>query len=304
MVKNFVKGRVSIVTPVYNGETFLSRFLESIRIQTYRNLELILVDDGSSDQTVMVARHWKERLEKEVISMRIVEAPHRNASSAMGYGLPFVSGEYLCWPDSDDVLKETSIEERVEFLEKHPEYHCVRSLSWYFDPESGERTAADEKRGDSKKEDLFWDILEGRTYVCCGCYMLRSQDFFEIYPDGRIPVYPVGQNFQMLLPFMYRYKCPTIEKELYGAMEAVVGWNTFYEPNGKRIITGVSRDWNVYHGGYALFCWDCYFSALLAAPFSKEVAISFNCIWFKWNTTPMIPDTNPITKNWEAISGI
>lgn len=40
--------------------------------------------------------------------------------------------------------------------------------------------------------------------------------FFEIYPDGRIPVYPVGQNFQMLLPFMYRYKCPTIEKELYG----------------------------------------------------------------------------------------
>ena len=65
MVKNFVKGRVSIVTPVYNGETFLSRFLESIRIQTYRNLELILVDDGSSDQTVMVARHWKERLEKE-----------------------------------------------------------------------------------------------------------------------------------------------------------------------------------------------------------------------------------------------
>lgn len=216
MVKNFVKGRVSIVTPVYNGETFLSRFLESIRIQTYRNLELILVDDGSSDQTVMVARHWKERLEKEGISMRIVEAPHRNASSAMGYGLPFVSGEYLCWPDSDDVLKETSIEERVEFLERHPEYHCVRSLSWYFDPESGERTAADEKRGDLKKEDLFWDILEGRTYVCCGCYMLRSRDFFEIYPDGRIPVYPVGQNFQMLLPFMYRYKCPTIEKELYG----------------------------------------------------------------------------------------
>ena len=52
--------------------------------------------------------------------------------------------------------------------------------------------------------------------MCCGCYMLRSRDFFEIYPDGRIPVYPVGQNFQMLLPFMYRHKCPTLEKELYG----------------------------------------------------------------------------------------
>lgn len=47
--------------------------------------------------------------------------------------------------------------------------------------------------------------------ICC-----VPEIFFEIYPDGRIPVYPVGQNFQMLLPFMYRYKCPTIEKELYG----------------------------------------------------------------------------------------
>lgn len=216
MDKNFAKGRVSVVTPVYNGESFLPGFLESVRTQTYRNLELILVDDGSSDQTVTVAGYWKERLEKEGISMRIVEAPHRNASSAMGYGLPLVTGEYLCWPDSDDVLKETSIEERVAFLEEHPEYHCVRSLSWYFDPESGERTMADEKRGNLKKEDLFWDILEGRTFVCCGCYMLRSRDFFEIYPDGRIPVYPVGQNFQMLLPFMYRHKCPTLEKELYG----------------------------------------------------------------------------------------
>ena len=212
MDKKFIKGRVSVVTPVYNGEMFLSRLLDSIRTQTYRNLELILVDDGSSDQTVMVARHWKERLEKEGISMRIVEAPHRNASSAMGYGLPFVSGEYLCWPDSDDVLKETSIEERVVFLEKHPEYHSVRSLSWYFISESGEKTTADEKRGDLKKEELFWDILEGKTFVCCGCYMLRSRDFFEIYPDGRIPVYQVGQNFQMLLPFMYRYKYKDFRK--------------------------------------------------------------------------------------------
>ena len=216
MDKNFIKGRVSIVTPVYNGESFLSRLLESIRIQTYRDLELILVDDGSSDQTVMVAKYWQERLKKEGIPMRIVEAPHRNASSAMGYGLPFVSGEYLCWPDSDDVLKETSIEERVEFLDRHPEYHCVRSLSWYFDPESGERTMADEKRGNLKKEDLFWDILEGRTFVCCGCYMLKSEDFFAIYPKGKIPVYNVGQNFQMLLPFLYHHLCPTLEKELYG----------------------------------------------------------------------------------------
>ena len=216
MSEKYVKGRVSIVTPVYNGEAFLSGFLESIRAQTYRNLELILVDDGSSDQTVMVARHWKERLEKEGISMRIVEAPHRNASSAMGYGLPFVSGEYLCWPDSDDVLKNDSIAERVLFLKENPQYKCVRSLAWYFDPKTGNRLPADEQQGDLRKQNLFWDVLESRTYVCCGCYMLKSEDFFAIYPKGKIPVYNVGQNFQMLLPFLYHHLCPTLEKELYG----------------------------------------------------------------------------------------
>ncbi len=45
--------------------------------------------------------------------------------------------------------------------------------------------------------------------------MLKSQRFFEIYPEKRIPEYDVGQNFQMLLPFLYRYKCPTVQRELY-----------------------------------------------------------------------------------------
>ncbi len=107
--------------------------------------------------------------------------------------------------------------QRVAFLAGHPQYQCVRSLSYYFDENTGERLdKADEQRGDLSKEDLFWDILESRTFVCCGCYMFRSEPFFRIYPQRHIPEYDVGQNFQMLLPFVYRYKCPTIREELYG----------------------------------------------------------------------------------------
>ena len=128
-----------------------------------------------------------------------------------------VTGEYLIWPDSDDVLEPESIKKRVEFLQAHPEYQCVRSLSYYFDEETGQRSEkADEQRGDLSKEELFWDILESRTFVCCGCYMLRTESFFAVYPNRRIPEYDVGQNFQMLLPFMYRHKCPTLQEELYG----------------------------------------------------------------------------------------
>lgn len=214
--KEYEKNLVSIVTPTYNGESYISGYLDSVLAQTYSNLELILVDDGSTDRTVAVAESYRKRLENRGIRYRILQAEHKNASAALGYGLPYVSGEYLIWPDSDDVLRQDSIEIRVKFLKEHPQYQCVRSLSYYFDPKTKERRLADEQRGNLQQEELFWDILEARTFVCCGCYMLKSGPFFDIYPDGKIPVYDVGQNFQMLLPFMYSHKCPTIETELYG----------------------------------------------------------------------------------------
>ena len=127
-----------------------------------------------------------------------------------------MTGEFLIWPDSDDILHPESVEKRVDFLRMSPQYRCVRSLPCYFDEKSRKKLEKwDEERGDLSKEDLFWDILETRTFVCCGCYMLRSDRFFEIYSDRHIPEYDVGQNFQMLLPFLYRHRCPTIQEVLY-----------------------------------------------------------------------------------------
>ncbi len=114
------------------------------------------------------------------------------------------------------MLEPESVEKRVQFLRENPEYQCVRSLAYYFDCETGAPRPYDEKQGDLSKELLFWDVLEFRTFVCCGCYMLRSEPFFAIYPERRIPEYSTGQNFQMLLPFLYRHKCPTLREELYG----------------------------------------------------------------------------------------
>lgn len=211
------KGLVSVVTPVYNGEAHLAGMLDSVLAQTYPLLEMILVDDGSGDGTIQVAESYREMFVRRGYGYRIVQSEHKNASAAINKGLPYVTGEYLIWPDSDDTLESRSVEKRVEFLRSNPQYNCVRSLSYYFEVETGaRRESADEKRGDLSKEDLFWDVLESKTFVCCGCYMLKAEKFFAIYPNRRIPEYDVGQNFQMLLPFLFRHKCPTIREELYG----------------------------------------------------------------------------------------
>lgn len=214
--KCFIKERVSVITPVYNGEQYLSGMLDSVLAQTYSDIEMILVDDGSTDHTAEVAETYQKKFERKGYRFHFVLSEHKNASAAINHGLPYVTGEYLIWPDSDDRLEPESVAKRVAFLKNHLEYGAVRSLSYYLDAKNGERTKADERRGNLDNEKIFWDILNARTFVCCGCYMLRSEAFFDIYPERCIPVSDVGQNFQMLLPFMYHYRCYTIREELYG----------------------------------------------------------------------------------------
>lgn len=206
---------VSVVTPVYNGEEYISRLLDSILNQTYPFIEMILADDGSEDATREIAQNYIPKFEARGYSLKIISIPHQNASAAINAGLPYVQGQYLVWPDSDDELLPNSIALRVNFLKKHPKYQCVRSIMEYVSSQNTQVQSLRERLGDLEKEELFWDVLEGKSFVCCGCYMLKTEAFFKIYPQKKIPVYEVGQNFQMLLPILFQYKCPTIRQKLY-----------------------------------------------------------------------------------------
>ena len=126
-----VKGRVSVVTPVYNGERRLHRLLESVLAQSWDDVEMILADDGSQDGTLEAAESFRERFRARGFSFRVVSAEHRNASAAINRALPLVTGEFLIWPDSDDALHPDSIRRRADFLEANPQYQCVRSLPSY-----------------------------------------------------------------------------------------------------------------------------------------------------------------------------
>lgn len=210
-----VRGRVSVVTPVYNGEKHLHRLLESVLAQTWDDVEMILVDDGSRDATLAAAEGYRERFRQRGYRFAVVAAEHQNASAAINRGLPLVTGEFLAWPDSDDALHPESIRARVEFLRAHPEYQCVRSQREYRREDDSSPAPPQERPGVPGREELFFPILKGEDFVCCGCYLLRCAAFFAVYPQRRIPEYGVGQNFQMLLPFLYRHRCPTLPQALY-----------------------------------------------------------------------------------------
>ncbi len=206
---------VSIITPCYNGEGFLDKYFESILAQTYDSLELIFVNDGSTDQTEEIALSYRPALESRGIVFKYLCQPNGGQARAMNTGLREMTGKYLVWPDSDDWLEPDSIEKRVAFLETHPEFDFVRSSGDTFDFSSGKRRGTINYYGDASGADIFLDLIQEKTYCACGCYMIKTAMLREIYPDLTIYETNVGQNWQILIPIAGRGKCGYIDEEQY-----------------------------------------------------------------------------------------
>ena len=100
------KGLVSIVVPVYNTEEYLDRCLKSITAQTYRRLEILLVDDGSSDGSGALCERWAEADER----IRVFHKRNAGAGMARNTGIDAARGEYICFFDSDDCVARDVIE--------------------------------------------------------------------------------------------------------------------------------------------------------------------------------------------------
>lgn len=210
-----MKPLVSIITPCYNGAEYLNQYFESIINQTYSNLELIFVDDGSTDNSGELACEYKKALQKKGIKFVYLYQQNHGQASAINLGLKKISGEYLIWPDSDDILDSESIEKRVDFLEKHQEYAFVRSNGDFFDYQTKEKMYRVSEKENRFNEDIFLDLILEKTYCCCGCYMVKVSAFKEIYPDLTIYESREGQNWQILVPIAGKYLCGYIDEDLY-----------------------------------------------------------------------------------------
>lgn len=104
---------VSIIIPVYNREKTLGRCVESVLNQTYQNLEIILVDDGSKDRSVEIAKKYA----KEDRRIKVIAKKNGGVSSARNTGIDAAAGEYLQFLDSDDYIENNMVEDMVYQLQ-------------------------------------------------------------------------------------------------------------------------------------------------------------------------------------------
>lgn len=105
---------VSIIVPVYNVEKYLKKCINSIINQTYKNLEIILVDDGSPDRSGALC----DRLAEKDSRIRVIHKVNGGVSTARNAGIEAATGEYICFVDSDDWLPEDAVWDLLSMAEK------------------------------------------------------------------------------------------------------------------------------------------------------------------------------------------
>lgn len=123
------KPLVSIIIPVYNAAAFINETINSALQQTWPNKEIIIVDDGSTDDSLTIAKKF------ESDAVKVFSQTKKGASAARNKGLAEASGDYIQFLDADDLISANKIEEQMNFLVNNPGYIGLCATIHFFDGE-------------------------------------------------------------------------------------------------------------------------------------------------------------------------
>lgn len=221
------KGLVSVITPCFNTGDYLHWLLDSVLEQTYPYIQMIVVDDGSTDNSRQIIESYVPKFNDRGYSLEYVYQENQGQSAAIQTGLDYVKGEFLVWPDSDDYYASPcAIERMVDALVNSPaEYAMVRTQeNIVYDSDRDKVICVNGTLANEyEPKDLFEDCLfvKNNFYFCSGAYMLRMEEFEN---STELPIFTskdAGQNWQLLLPMLYKYRCMTILEPLYNVVDRI-----------------------------------------------------------------------------------
>lgn len=162
---------VSIIIPIFNVEKYLSRCIQSVVDQTYRNLEIILVDDGSEDNCSKICDDWKKKDSR----IKVIHKKNGGLSSARNTGLSKAMGNYIMFLDSDDWLELDTIQTAVDNFDENQNIDIFQFDYYYDNGKIKEYNRPKEKKQYFEKKDMmdyFFRIHgeKSNTSVCTMIY--------------------------------------------------------------------------------------------------------------------------------------
>lgn len=207
---------VSIITYCFNGEKFVDRYFEGVFAQTYPNIELIFIDNGSRDNTFEIAKGYCEKIKARGFKVELIHFDENQSTCDMKIlGLKKMHGDFFCGCDSDDVMTPTHIEEMAEYLISHPEKGMVFCQLNVIQEKTGEKIGLMKIVPRLEPKAAFLDMLYARNtiFTCIG-NMVNTKRFTEV--NGGLEIYSsiYGENYQMQLPLLFHDMQGYIEKPL------------------------------------------------------------------------------------------
>ena len=170
--------KVSVIIPTYNRYSIVTDAIESVLQQTYTDYELIIIDDGSTDETSNLKEIYRDEI-------RYIYRENGEASSARNRGIDISKGEYICFLDSDDIWKKKKLELQVEYMESHKDSNlCYTDEIWF---RNGKRV------NPRKKHDKYSGMIYDKCLALCiispSSVMLRKEIFDDVgLFDESLPV--------------------------------------------------------------------------------------------------------------------
>jgi len=193
--------RVSVIIPTYNCERFIKRAVESALNQTYPDLEVIVVDDGSTDQTKRVVQAFQGRI-------KYVVQQNQERASARNHGLRLATGEIIAFLDVDDFWPSDHLQVSTDALNGDPTCDLVWSDVIYVDVNEKELWRASQKN----KHSAVFESLLYQNFINQSSVVVRKRCFSEVGTFNEARDLSGSEDWEMWLRVASRFVCRHLPK--------------------------------------------------------------------------------------------
>lgn len=195
--------KVSVVIPTYNHARYLPYALESVINQTYSNLEVFVIDDGSNDGTAEIVNPYRSKI-------NYIYKGNGGTPSALNLGLSLATGKYICWLSADDILIEEKVAKQVGLMESDSSLGFSYTSFVVIDG-NGNKQYDVNSAYYSDKQEMVTKLMEG-CFINGSSVMMRSSalqivgNFDESLPQAH--------DYDLWFRFLRHYSCGFLQEHL------------------------------------------------------------------------------------------
>lgn len=224
--EDYESGLISVIIPVYNVEKYIDRTLNSVFAQTYKNFEIILIDDQSSDSSADIIKKYQET-HPEIIYY--LQSENRGAGYARNKALELAKGQYVAFLDADDMWKPDKLEKQIDFLKEKNGSFCFAAIEMI----DGDDNVIKGKR--NIKDEVDYNFLLSNTIIPTSGVLIDR----EIKGDFRMHIRRGGQDYATWLKLLKD------GSKAYGMNEALVKYRIDGKSLSSNKLKSIGQIWEI-----------------------------------------------------------